>query len=77
MTFVCSYGLFVEKKESFLVDLVCRGNRRKNNRESMGENKRIGGNRVSGTAYALQNEGTYAENVKTSKKVAKYFLESL
>lgn len=33
------------------------------------------GNRASGAAYATQSEGTYAKNVKTSKKVAKYFLE--
>lgn len=72
MTFVCPYGLFVEKSESLLADLVCRRDRRKNNRESMGENKRKG---EPGAAYATQSEGTYAENVKTSKKVAKYFLK--
>lgn len=33
------------------------------------------GGRASGAAYATQSERTYAENVETSKKVARYFLE--
>lgn len=93
VTFICSHGLFVKKKQSLFWQISRvedkrkkqqgdkgRGERerererqrKKETKKARREHKRIW---APEAACAVQGEKTHAENVKTSKKVAKYFLE--